>query len=471
MIFPNKFISAVFCPPTGLWDGVPDRLSDSVFRTLKEIGVNRIFAYGMDDRPETVERTFRQCEKFQIGYLPCVTASGEYSRILPGDNGEKPWKELTEAEKDALDCRFVRQIRQYASYPAFAGITFCDECGYLSFSGIAHAKRVFDKHFPGYEFHANFFSYSINDEIFWGGMAFHGHPGALDTMELPFSLTGEMEIKFDNRLRYYDRLIEGLLSKAPFEVISQDKYPFEEFWPSVPTSVHKALFELNAYFKQKSMKYGSRFYNFMQVGQWFKAGRKMTFGEMALQVNVTAAYGAAGFGWFPGVFPLDWRNDEAMEEGRNGGAAFIDINGNPTQYVPWVKALNDFMKPFACDLLESELLGVEAYGTYDNGFDWEKVKALPDSECIYHGQLPDMLRYSAPGVTAQCSNQLMVATFIKDGKKRYYTVNLSSVYDNTLILTLPGTGYTVREMDRVYSAGTTIETTLKPGCALFIEEN
>lgn len=470
MIFPNEFISAVFCPPTGQWDGFPDRLSDTVFQTLKEIGINRIFAYGMDGRPETVERTFGQCEKFHIGYLPCVSASEDYRRILPGDNGEKPWNELTKAEKDALDDRFVQQIMQYASYPAFLGITFCDECGYLAFDGIAHAKRVFDENFPGYEFHANFFSYCLNDADFWGGMTFHENPGALDDVELPFALTGELAIKFENRFNYYDRLVEALLSKVPFEVISQDKYPFEEFWPTVPTSVHVALFELNAYFKLKSMKYGSHFYNFMQVGQWFKAGRKMTFGEMALQVNVTVAYGAAGFGWFPGVFPLDWRNEEAMKEGRQGGAAFIDMNGNPTQYVPWVKALNDFMRPFACDLLESELLGVTSYGTYDNGFDWKTVKKLPDAECIYHGELPDMLRYTEPGMTAQCSNQIMVATFLKDGKKRYYAVNLSTVYDNTVKLTLPGAGYTVQEMDRAYSAGSTIETTLRPGCALFMKE-
>ena len=98
MMLSNEYISAIFCPPTGPWDGVPDRLSDSVFQTLKEIGVNRIFAYGMDDRPETIERTFLQCDKFRIGYLPCIPASGDYLRILPGDNGEKPWSALTKAE-------------------------------------------------------------------------------------------------------------------------------------------------------------------------------------------------------------------------------------------------------------------------------------------------------------------------------------------------------------------------------------
>lgn len=471
MIVPNEFISAVFCPPTGPWDGVPNRLSDSVFRTLKEIGVNRIFAYGMDNRSETIERTFEQCEKFQIGYLPCVQAAGEYCRVLPGNEGEKPWGELNKSEKKALDDKFVQQIQRYASYPSFAGITFCDECGYLMFPGIAHAKRVFDKHFPGYEFHANFFSYSINEEIFWGGMAFHGQPAALNAVKVPFPLTGEMEIKFANRFCFYDRLVEGLLSKTHFEVISQDKYPFEEFWLTVPTSVHVALFELNAFLKLKSKKYGSRFYNFMQVGQWCKTGRKMTFGEMALQVNVTVAYGAAGFGWFPGVFPLDWRDEPSMEEGRQGGASFIDINGHPTKYVLWVKELNDFMKPFAQELLESELLGVESYGDYDNGFDWETVKTLPDAECIYHGQLPDMLLYTEPGMMVRCSNQIMVATFVKNGKKRYYIVNLSSVYDNTLKLTLPGIGYTVQEMNHAYFANSMIETTIKPGCALYIKEN
>ena len=81
-----------------------------------------------------------------------------------------------------------------------------------------------------------------------------------------------------------------------------------------------------------------------------------------------------------------------------------------------------------------------------------------------------MLRYTEPGMTAQCSNQIMVATFIKNGKKQYYAVNLSSVYDNSVKLTLPGAGYAVQEMDRAYSAGSRIETTLKPGCALFMKE-
>ena len=50
-------------------------------------------------------------------------------------------------------------------------------------------------------------------------------------------------------------------------------------------------------------------------------------------------------------------------------------------------------------------------------------------------------------------------------------VNLSSVYDNALKLTLPGAGYTVHEMGGTYPSGSMIAATLKPGSALFIKED
>ncbi len=462
----KEFLSAVFCPPTGAWADVPDRLTDGVFTVLKNAGVNRVLAFGMDDRAETRETTFRQCQAFGMGYLPCVPSAEDYCRVLPDEKG-KPWGALTQQEREALDERFVEEVRALSERPAFRGIFFEDECGYLSFPGIAHAKQVFDRHFPGCEFHANFFSYSINEDIFWGGMAFHGRPGASRDMELPFALDGDLAITFENRFRLYDVLVEGLLGKAKFEWISQDKYPFEEFWPQVPSSVHVALFELNAFLKQKSVKYASRYYNFMQLGQWC-GGRKMTFGEMALQMNVTAAYGASGFGWFPGVFPLDWRDNPA---GRDGSAGFIDLGGEPTPLAGWVTAIHRFLSGFAEDILQAELLGVTAYGTYDNGFDWEAVKDLPDAECIYHGQLPDMLRYRDPAVTAETTNQLLLSVFQRDGNKRYYGVNTSSVYENRVRLTLPKGTYSVYTMEGCFQSGPELNAVLQPGCGLYIRRN
>ncbi len=462
----EQFLSAAFCPPTGAWEHYPDRLTDDVFTVLKQAGINRIFAFGMDDRSATRERTFAQCEKYQILYYPCVASASEYVRILPGENGEKPWAERTEQEKRELDAGFVQEVSQLLHYPAFGGIFFCDECGYLSFEGIAHAKRVFDAHFPGYEFHTNFFSYSINDGIFWGGMAFHEHPDGLQRVKTPFELTGELEIKFKNRFKFYDKLTEGLISKAHFEYISQDKYPFEEFWPTLPTSVHKALFELNAFLKQKSLKYGSRFYNYMQVGTWGNGTRQMTSAEMALQMNVTVAYGAAGFGHFPAVYPLDWRHWPAA----HGGAGFVDMDAKPTRYAQYAKDVHCFLNCFAADILNATFVGITAYGTYDNGFDKEAVKALPDSECIYVGELPDILRYEDERIKASCTNQISLSTFLKDGKRRYFAVNLSTVYDNEVNLYLPDGKYRVYTPNGSMCCAEKVEQRLLPGCAMYIAE-
>ncbi len=465
----KELISVAFCPPTGEWEGgYPSRLTDEVFQRLKEAGINRIAAFGMDNREETQKKTFALCRKYGIGYLPCVPSAGEYVRIFPEKEGGKPWQQLTDEEKAMLDERFLSEIAQFVDEPAFKGIFFIDESGYLAFDGIAHAKNVFDKKYPEYEFHVNFFSYSINEKIFWGGMSFDGKDKVMQEIVPPFPLTGDLAIKFENRFHFYDVLVEHLLSQAKFDYISQDKYPFENFWPSVPTSVHVALFELNAFLKQKSEKYRCQFYNYMQVGNWDTLSRKLTYAEMALQMNVTLAYGGSGFGMFPAVFPLDWKGfDESICK---GGAGLIDLYGEPTKYAQIAKELNDFYLLFAEDLLNSEFLGITAYGEYENGFDKETIQSLPDSECIYVGNLPDMCRFGDKRIQVKASNQVSLSTFEKDGKRRYLAVNLSSVYDNEISLTLPRRSYELITMDGIKRTDEKINLTLKAGCAIYIQE-
>ena len=65
----DKFVSAIFCAPTGEYEIYPSRLTDEVFAALKNMGINRIFGYGFDSRAETVERTFELCEKYGIPVL------------------------------------------------------------------------------------------------------------------------------------------------------------------------------------------------------------------------------------------------------------------------------------------------------------------------------------------------------------------------------------------------------------------
>ena len=70
----DKFVSAIFCAPTGEYENYPSRLTDEVFAALKNMGINRIFGYGFDSRAETVERTFELCEKYGILYFEELTA-------------------------------------------------------------------------------------------------------------------------------------------------------------------------------------------------------------------------------------------------------------------------------------------------------------------------------------------------------------------------------------------------------------
>lgn len=378
------------------------------------------------------------------------------------------WVDLTQEEKKNLDERFIKEVGEYVGYTAFAGVFFGDEAGYLSFGGVAHAKEVFTANFPSLEFHFNFFSYSINDAIFWGGMA--GAVNGEPKREKPFELKGDTAITFANRFNFYDKLVEGLLSKAKFEFISQDKYPFEGFWKEVPTSVHVALFELNAFFAEKKRKYGCKFYNYMQAGQWMTGTprKHMTKGEAALQAHVTAAYGNDGFAYFPGCFPIDYTFNPDIKYSEEGAGGLIDMYGNKAEVYDWVKELNEFFALIEDDILLSELKGVTSYGEYYNGFTKDEIKDLPDSECIFTGELPKYFNYTDKGVNVGCENEVMMSVFEKDGKPRYYIVNLASAYKNKVKITLPAGAYEIIRKNEKYVSNENIELVLDEGEGIYI---
>lgn len=458
----KEFIQAIFCAPTGKYDNLPypSRLTDEVFKSLKEAGINRIFGFGYDIRKETQIKTLELCEKYGIKYLPTMECFGRYVDFS--------WVDLTQEEKKNLDERFIKEVGEYVGYPAFAGVFFGDEAGYLSFEGVAHAKKIFDENYPSLEFHFNFFSYSINDAIFWGGMA--GAVNGEPKREKPFELKGDTAITFANRFNFYDKLVEGLLSKAKFEFISQDKYPFEGFWKEVPTSVHVALFELNAFFAEKKRKYGCKFYNYMQAGQWMTGTprKHMTKGEAALQAHVTAAYGNDGFAYFPGCFPIDYTFNPDMKYSEDGAGGLIDMYGNKAEVYDWVKELNEFFALIQDDILSSELKGVTSYGEYHNGFTEDEIKDLPDSECIFTGELPKYFNYTDKGVNVGCENEVMMSVFEKDGKPRHYIVNLASAYKNKVKITLPAGAYEIIRKNENYVSNENIELVLDEGEGIYI---
>lgn len=438
----DKFVSAIFCAPTGAYENYPSRLTDEVFAALKSMGINRIFGYGFDTRAETVAKTFELCEKHDILYYPTPSACGRYVKLV-GDDAY--WK-LSDKQKKQLDDDFVAEVAGYTKHKAFGGIMFGDEAGYLAFDGAAHACGVFKEHFAEYEFMYNFFSYSIDEKIFWTGI--ESAPKEGDLQPKPFQLTGDLQVCFANRFAVYDKLLSGFLDKAKPSYVSQDRYPMEPHWQEVPTSVHVALFELSAIMSLCKQKYGIGSYNYVQVGQWGHDVRKMTNkGELLLQINVILSYGNDGVAFFPGCFPLDWRELPSYNSAKNGESSLVDMYGNTTRFGKWLCQTQTFYDTIAPEMRMSKFVGVSAYGNYDNGFTVEQVADLPDSECIYQGNFPELCFARDENVGITSTNQVSVALFEHDGKQRLFVTNLSSIYTNDVQITLPDGSYSATTQD------------------------
>lgn len=466
----KEFIKAIFCAPTGPYEelNLPSRLTEDVFKALKEVGINRIFGYGYDDRRETKIATLKLCEKYNIGYCPTLSSFSPYITIE--SEKRKAFNNLSEEEMENYDEALINEGKSYLPYKAFKGVFFGDEAGYLSFNGIAHAKKVFSKNFPNLEFHFNFFSYSINEPIFWGGMELSRNPNL--QYKKPFELTKENSITFKNRFNFYNLLVDHLLSQTHFEYISQDKYPFEPFWKEINNSVHVALFELNAFFAKKKRQYGFNFYNYLQAGQWSscKNRRHLKKGEMFLQTNITIGYGHEGYSYFPGCYPIDFIFDKNIEYAKKGPAGLIDINGKKGEIYKWVKKQNEFISLIEEDIIKSDFLGVSSCGKYNNGFKIKDIKDLPDNECIFIGKLPDFVKYRSKNIKIQSSNEIMISSFKENKKHKYFITNLSSVFKNDLLIYFKKNKFRLIKGNKIKKAKNAFKIKLDPGEAIYLIE-
>ena len=151
-------------------------------------------------------------------------------------------------------------------------------------------------------------------------------------------------------------------------------------------------------------------------------------------------------------------------------AGLLDMNGNKAEVYDWVKEVNEFFALIQDDILSSELKGVTSYGEYHNGFTEDEIKDLPDNECIFRGVLPNELRFVDDGVKVVSENEIMLSVFVRGEKRRYYAVNLSSVFKNKVKMTFPAGEYEViRNTTRSLSDGM-VELTLNEGEGIYIKE-
>ena len=468
----KQFVQAIFCPPNDKLEdlNLPSRLTDETFSMLKEMKINRLFGWGWDSRPKTIVKTLELCEKYDIGYFLQLKTANEYISTEVNTRNEKPFSQLSKEELADLDRRFVEEIKGYTSYKALKGVIFEDEVGYLSFEGVLHAKEIFDREFPDYEFQTNFLCYTLNELYFWA--SFVSDDTVVPEEIKPFKLDGENEITFANRYNYYGLFVDGLLAKSHFDFFSFDKYPFMDHWEKCPQFMHICYLDSIAFLRTKKDQFDSAFYTYIGAGQWFGySPRNMLESEFYLSMHLCALYGIDGFGYFPGFYPVDFVVSEGYRNADNGDAGLIDINGKPTKFYHYLKHANAYFTRIEEDILSAKFLGVKSYGEYYNGFTKEDIKDVKDNEVIYFGELPIFYQMETQSIfILETTNNLAVSEFVKDEKKRFYLVNMSTLYTNDIKIKLPKGNFVVERMDASAQIEEISSLTLEAGEGVYIVE-
>jgi hypothetical protein len=415
------FFTSIYCPPYPPKGEYGDRITESAYKTLKDIGINNVFGHYEDSYGEEYLKEALVCsEKSGITYYPRLQLFQKYLAVS-GSNIYKgtSYRFLSSKEKEDLKKEFIEKTKMCSKYSSFGGIFFGDESPIGSFEGMAEAKKIFESNFPGFEFHYNCLNYCIDDSMIYGGKE------SVDYKDL----TGNLKCESKNRFNRYRLLIDNYLSVVNPTYLTTDMYPYLTLWPTVPTSIHRGLYELNALFAEYKKKYNVKTFTYIQTGAWNGEVRKVNKAEMALQINVAIAYGHEGIVFFPGFFPNDFLYEPGFDESKNGDCGLLDANSNPTIYADMAKELINKLQKCAPVLLDAKFVGVYSIGKFNGGIDPSiDTNSLVDGDCIYIGKIPDMVIYDGKKIKIDTDSQLLIGVFEKkDGKKAYFIVNNSIV--------------------------------------------
>lgn len=429
----DRFFTAVYCPPYPPKNEYPNRITDVVYGALKDIGVDNIFGHFEDNYGwNYLTDAMDICDRLDLTYFPRLNIYQQYLAITGGysvKNGVT-YTERSEAEQKQIDEEFLRQIDSISAHKCFGGIYFGDENAYDAIPGIAKAKSLFKAHYPDKEFHYNNLNYSFGDDHLFGGVHTKNYK----------VLTGDMACKSENRFNRYRYLIDRYVAEVDPEYLTTDLYPFAWTWKEIPTSVHRGLYEINGFFAEyKKKRPGMKSFTYLQVGclETPTCCRVNTRAEMALQMNVTLAYGHEGFAFFPGVYPNDFLGE--CDLGKGGICGLIDAYGRETMYADMARSLLKDVQACAPVMLDSEFLGVATVGEFHGGFDGVDIGNLSDNDAIYTGGPRDFVLYEGSLPSIETTSQLFIGVFRQsNGKKAYYLVNNSVVSSSKARVRLEG---------------------------------
>ena len=424
----NNLFVGIYCNPTTAKRDFPNRINEECYTLLKKGGVNAIFGnWELYDDPSLLKDEIALAEKVGIAFYPRLPIFQNFWTMenCKSNRDLKPFSSLSDEEKEKLGTQFVKEVKECFKSPAVPGIFFSDEVGINGQKGIAYAKSLFDKNFPNKEFRLNTLNYLFND-----AMLYYANGGSInvDPQYIP-ALTGNLaDGDPNNHLSRYEYLWSETRKLYHQEICSCDGYPYLSYWKELPSSIHKMLFELNAYYAEKRPEWGYDEYDhYIQTGTWDSPLRPLSEGEFALQISITLAYGHEGIVFFPGVFPPEWLDEFPSCIG--GQVALIDMMGRPTIYYHYAKNYLEFLQPLYTNYLSKlDFKGVYGYGKFKMDYDAESIKDLKDNDAIFAGEIPNMVIYEPNGIEKiDTSSQLLISTFLdENGKEKYLFTNTST---------------------------------------------
>lgn len=400
--------------PQKMWAGEmrETQITDHYYNLMAKSGVNVVFAHEEIIGTETEAEAFAALElskKYDLAYFVKDALAQEF--ISLGKNGHKHFKELTIKERENLGERFAKSLERYCNFDAFAGITFIDEPGMDMFDGVAFAHSIFKKVCPDKIFYVNMYPNWVYPCQFEYGPQNEG-----------FTTLSDIATE-KNKLLRYEKFCNLFLDTVRPEVFSYDAYPVLSLG-EFDKMIHTALFEHLAYANSVLTTRKIPFLNFIQAGGIWEGNKNVrvpTYAEVALQINASIVYGAAGVEIFPYSFPACWASDPDAEAGLIGRDGLVS-----PLYSTFAKILSQ-VQACAKVLLNAQFEKIIAVGQYEKN-DMKKLLEVKDCDCIFNGNIPLALADTSYGKIMHMfsSGQVIAGCYFYGDKKALYLTNTSS---------------------------------------------
>lgn len=313
-------------PPSKYYGTGVDFLTDDVFRTVKESGVNVL--YTNIDHTAHFDELVRTAE--------CAARNGVF--LIIGDDSF--------LRGDVTEEQAERFFRFCAQSPAVIGVDYSDEPNASKFAGL---KKVYEKCKP-----------LMGDLLFYVNLL----PNYAFAPHLKGLMPDAPYLKYPTVEEYAD-YVNDFLDNVPVDVLSYDHYPF----------IHEKGVIKNSYFKNFSVcariakERKLPLWSFIQVTSWqFDCIRNMTYSEILWLVTTSLCYGVKGIQYFCYWTPTD-------ANGEYFNSAMINRRGEPTVSYRYVAEINKHVQKIAPYLLQYDYKGLIAHG--------ETLAEVPECDNLY----------------------------------------------------------------------------------------